>query len=774
MADGKAVEVDATNQIDSDAVVLAELGYKQELKRGLSVLTNFGVSFCILSHPTGVIGSFATAWFWGGPVTAVWGWLLVSLMVCGLVGPAMAEICSAYPTAGGLYYWAAKLGGKHGRFASWITGWFNMLGQIAITSSVAMAACFALIIEGVMATCPSKLNRYAGVSQTTVPLYRLGPQGSYTSPINNRPEPCPFSVGSDGIHRPVLNKWAYINSTDGYAYYNGADGVNEAGTMALDSFGIAHTHLAYNDVECVKLPFNPTQPQIFGIFVALMVLYAILNSVNIKVMDLMLKGSIFLHIFGSLTIIIGLPIAARVHQKGGLIFGRFQPGNWGASYGHGVTKTQPYSSIYSGYLFNDNINNGGNGISVTTDAFATQVGASRYGMVTDSSTTTTGTVFNYDGSYTSNNNFTGPTIFPVDCKGKTPGHGNTGCIVRSTYHQNFLGLSNKNQGTPKSAAMPYIFFCGMLMAQWSYTGYDSCVHMVEETTNAQVSGPAGIMRSLTINAVFGLALIFSIIGSIQDYRNTYFGPLALNWNPVAQIMWDVFEERTGNGRNACGFWGILMTIFSACGMSCLTSNARMCYAFSRDGAVPGHQLWHTIDKKTGVPLLGIWFMAFCAIAIAVPVCYSQTAYAAVTSITTIGLYISYATPMLFRVINRADFKPGPFFLGEKLSLAVHTGACMWVGCILVIFVLPNTYPINMTLNFNYAIIAVGFVLTYALGTWYIPGPKPLNARKWFTGPHLEALHFDVVPDGGPGASVRGGEEALKAVKMPEGVKMGVI
>lgn len=91
------------------------------------MLTNFGVSFCILSHPTGVIGSFATAWFWGGPVTAVWGWLLVSLMVCGLVGPAMAEICSAYPTAGGLYYWAAKLGGKHGRFASWITGWFNMV-----------------------------------------------------------------------------------------------------------------------------------------------------------------------------------------------------------------------------------------------------------------------------------------------------------------------------------------------------------------------------------------------------------------------------------------------------------------------------------------------------------------------------------------------------------------------------------------------------------------------------------------------------------------------
>lgn len=65
------------------------------------------------------------------------------------------------------------------------------------------------------------------------------------------------------------------------------------------------------------------------------------------------------------------------------------------------------------------------------------------------------------------------------------------------------------------------------------------------------------------------------------------------------------------------------------------------------------------------------------------------------------------------------------------------------------------------------------MLTYALGTWFLPGPMPMNARKWFTGPHIEALNFDVVPDGGPGASVRGGD-ALKDIKMPEGVKMGMV
>ena len=39
-----------------------------------------------------------------------------------MVGLAMAEICSSYPTSGGLYYWAARLGGKHRVFASWLAG----------------------------------------------------------------------------------------------------------------------------------------------------------------------------------------------------------------------------------------------------------------------------------------------------------------------------------------------------------------------------------------------------------------------------------------------------------------------------------------------------------------------------------------------------------------------------------------------------------------------------------------------------------------------------
>ncbi len=61
-----------------------------------------------------------------------WGWLLVGLMST-LVALSMAEIASAYPTAGGLYYWASKLGSPAW---GWFTGWFNLVGQIAVTAAI--------------------------------------------------------------------------------------------------------------------------------------------------------------------------------------------------------------------------------------------------------------------------------------------------------------------------------------------------------------------------------------------------------------------------------------------------------------------------------------------------------------------------------------------------------------------------------------------------------------------------------------------------------------
>ncbi|GAB2228569.1 hypothetical protein Droror1_Dr00022689 [Drosera rotundifolia] len=106
---------------------LEELGYKQELSRSLSALANFAVTFSIISVITGLSTTYDTGLTYGGPVTMVYGWPFVGLMTL-FVGLSMAEICSAYPTSGGLYFWSARLCGAHwGPFAAWITGWSVLL-----------------------------------------------------------------------------------------------------------------------------------------------------------------------------------------------------------------------------------------------------------------------------------------------------------------------------------------------------------------------------------------------------------------------------------------------------------------------------------------------------------------------------------------------------------------------------------------------------------------------------------------------------------------------
>ncbi|RXH70212.1 hypothetical protein DVH24_007468 [Malus domestica] len=80
------------------------------------------MTFSIISVLTGLNTTYSMGLRYGGPVTMVYGWPVVGFLTL-LVGLSMAEICSAFPTSGGLYFWSAKLAGKRwGAFASWLTG----------------------------------------------------------------------------------------------------------------------------------------------------------------------------------------------------------------------------------------------------------------------------------------------------------------------------------------------------------------------------------------------------------------------------------------------------------------------------------------------------------------------------------------------------------------------------------------------------------------------------------------------------------------------------
>ncbi|KAG8984328.1 hypothetical protein FRB94_006130 [Tulasnella sp. JGI-2019a] len=223
-----------------------------------------------------------------------------------------------------------------------------------------------------------------------------------------------------------------------------------------------------------------------------------------------------------------------------------------------------------------------------------------------------------------------------------------------------------------------------------------------------------------------MALLFSI----QDFANTVASPIG---QPVTQIFLDVFGE---NG--AIVLMTLIMVCVWHCGLFSLTSNSRMMYAFARDRALP-HQLTY-VDKKYKSPIATVWLAAFLAFLLAIPSLGSAVAFAAATSIATIGLYISYGTPILIGLIYHDTFKKGPFNLGV-FSRPVALIACTWIGFITIIFCLPTTNPVTSQ-TLNYTPVAVGIILFWTFASWF------LWAHRWFTGPirQIEDGEVDVGPD----------------------------
>src|SRR6476660_2302122 len=115
-----------------DVKTLHGMGYAQELSRGMSKFSNFAISFSIICILSGGINSFAQATSSVGGAGAGIGWIVGSA-VSAVFAIAMAQIASAYPTAGGLYHWGSILGN---RFTGWVTAWLNLLGLITVMGAI--------------------------------------------------------------------------------------------------------------------------------------------------------------------------------------------------------------------------------------------------------------------------------------------------------------------------------------------------------------------------------------------------------------------------------------------------------------------------------------------------------------------------------------------------------------------------------------------------------------------------------------------------------------
>jgi amino acid transporter len=512
----------------TDIEKLHELGYAQELKRGMGGFSNFAVSFTIISILSGCLTLFGFGMVIGGPASSAYGWPLVGILVT-FVALAMAEICSSYPTAGGLYYWAAKVAPKNGPAWSWFTGWFNFLGQVGITAGI---------------------------------------------------------------------------------------------DFGFAAFFCAFLNIAF-DVEITRLI-------LIGAYTGVLALHGLMNTFGIRLVALLNDISVWWHVAGVLAIFAILFAVPDQHTSWGTIFSFSQT---------------PDSTGIQGF---------------------------------------------YNGSGFSNG-FFGSTL--------------------------------------------YIFLIGLLLAQYTLTGYDASAHMTEETHTADVSGPNGIWRSVVVSVIFGWILLLGVWHAVQGstgYDDALSFQLATaNVAAPAQIFLDAVGKS----------WAIFMLLIVLgaqffCGMSSVTSNSRMIYAFSRDGAVPGHRWWHSINKRTRTPTNSIWLAVVLAWLLVAPAYWrgSAVAYYAATAIAVIGLYIAYVLPTYLRLRAGASFKAGPWNLG-RWSMLVGTIAVVWVVFICIMLMMPQFSPGGLEISFwtafNYAPLAVLVVIGYAGIYWLV------SARKWFKGPIVQ-------------------------------------
>ena len=132
--------------IEQDVADLHKLGYAQELFRSMGGFSNFAISFSIISILTGAVILYDYGLAWAGTAAVLIGWPFITLFVL-CIAAAMGEIASAYPTAGGLYYWASRMKSKNW---GWWTAWLNLIGQFAIVAGINFAA--ALFINATIVT----------------------------------------------------------------------------------------------------------------------------------------------------------------------------------------------------------------------------------------------------------------------------------------------------------------------------------------------------------------------------------------------------------------------------------------------------------------------------------------------------------------------------------------------------------------------------------------------------------------------------------------------
>ncbi|MBS1812421.1 MAG: amino acid permease [Acidobacteria bacterium] len=257
----------------------------------------------------------------------------------------------------------------------------------------------------------------------------------------------------------------------------------------------------------------------------------------------------------------------------------------------------------------------------------------------------------------------------------------------------------------------WAFVIGLLQAMWTYTGYDASASVSEETVDPRRRAPWGMVMAVVVSSIVGYLLLIALTLSIKDISGVLSAKDA-SGNDVPAVI-AIMIGALGARAGSLFSWLAAIAMWF-CGLSAVTWSSRVIWAFARDEGMPMSALWKKVSHKHGTPVNTIWL---CVIAAFLAAVYSG-AYAVITSISTIGLYLSYIIPVFLHVRAKQKLERGPWHLGNY-SFFINVIAIVWVIFLCVILSLPD----NMRSGKSMLAVII------LLGLWY-----GLRERKRFAGP----------------------------------------
>ena len=280
--------------------------------------------------------------------------------------------------------------------------------------------------------------------------------------------------------------------------------------------------------------------------------------------------------------------------------------------------------------------------------------------------------------------------------------------------QNFTGFS-----------AGFAAILGLLQSSFGMCCYDAPSHMCEEIKKASTEAPKAIIMAVYIGAITGFIFLISVCFCIGDIDTTASSTTGV---PLIQIFYD----STGSVVGTCFLTSLIVVIALVCANALLAEGSRSLYAFARDHGLPFSKLFATVEPKRQVPIYAI--LLACGVQIALNSIYFGTlaGFNTVISIATEGFYLSYAMPLLTRIIawftGDAKTLPGPYSLG-RYSIWLNALGLLFLVFTSITFNFPTINPVDKD-NMNYTSAAIGVIAMISIITWITTG------RKAFTGPQI--------------------------------------